>query len=146
VVHSAVAGRDYEILVALPYHYRPQTEKRWPGIYLLDANLYFGLVVDMVRAMNIRVEICDELPDAFVVGIGYPVEGSLAESLHQVMHLRLRDFLASRELESEQFIQDHFPLTHPTESGDADRSCSSWNRSSSLSSMSSTRSTRRTGF
>jgi hypothetical protein len=35
-------------------------------IYVLDANLYFGLVVDMVRAMNIRVDFCNELPDAVV--------------------------------------------------------------------------------
>jgi hypothetical protein len=41
----------------------------------------------MVRAMNIRVDFCNELPDAFIVGIGYPVTGSLGEMLHQVMHL-----------------------------------------------------------
>jgi hypothetical protein len=93
LVHSAVAQQDYLISVALPFHYAEHAEKVWPVIYLLDANLYFGLVVDMVRAMNIRVAFCNELPDAFIVGIGYPVTGSLAEMLHQVMHLRLRDFV-----------------------------------------------------
>jgi hypothetical protein len=117
LVHSAVAQQDYLISIALPFHYAEHPEKVWPVIYLLDANLYFGLVVDMVRAMNIRVTFCNELPDAFIVGIGYPVTGSLAEMLHQVMHLRLRDFVRAREEGGEQFIQENFPLPDPITSG-----------------------------
>jgi hypothetical protein len=73
----------------------------------------------MVRAMNIRVEFCNELPDAFVVGIGYPVYGSLAEMLHQVMHRRMRDFVSMREEAGEQFMQEHFPVPAPIVSGNA---------------------------
>lgn len=120
VVHSAIAQQDYVVSVALPFHYGEDPEKVWPVIYVLDANLYFGMVVDMVRAMNIRVDICNEMPDAFIVGIGYPVSGTLAEMLHQVMHLRLRDFAPTREEGNEQFIQQHFPLAnHPIPSGNA---------------------------
>ncbi len=119
VVHSAVARQDYLVSVALPFHYAEHSEKVWPVIYVLDANLYFGLVVDMVRAMNIRVDLCNELPDAFVVGIGYPVTGSLAEMLHQVMHLRLRDFVRARDEGGEQFIQENFPVPDPITSGNA---------------------------
>ena len=56
VIHSASTDSDYQISVALPYHYDQESDGVWPVIYVLDANLYFGLVVDMVRAMNIRVE------------------------------------------------------------------------------------------
>jgi hypothetical protein len=119
VVHSSVAQQDYLISVALPFHYADHPEKLWPVIYVLDANLYFGLVVDMVRAMNIRVDFCSELPDAFIVGVGYPVNGSIAEMLHQVMHLRLRDFVRSRDEGGEQFIQEHFPLADVVASGNA---------------------------
>ena len=93
VIQSAIADSDYQISVALPYHYDDEADKVWPVIYVLDSNLYFGLVVDMVRTMNIRVEDCNELPDAFIVGVGYPVEGSLSTILHEVMHRRMRDFL-----------------------------------------------------
>jgi len=120
VVHSAIAQQDYVVSVALPFHYGEDPEKVWPVIYVLDANLYFGLVVDMVRAMNIRVDFCNELPNAFIVGIGYPVSGSLTEMLHQVMHLRLRDFVRAREEASEQFIQQSFPLTNSIASGNTE--------------------------
>lgn len=88
VIRSMSTDTDYQISVALPYHYDDDPDKVWPVIYLLDGNLYFGLVVDMVRAMNIRVDFCNELPDAFIVGIGYSIEGSLSAILHDVMHRR----------------------------------------------------------
>jgi len=119
VVHSASTDSDYQISVALPYHYDDNSDKVWPVIYVLDANLYFGLVVDMVRAMNIRVEFCNELPDAFIVGIGYPVEGSLSTILHEVMHRRLRDFLPDRDQDAETFIQQSFPVASPALAGQA---------------------------
>ena len=119
VMRSVSAERDYLISVALPYHYDEEPEKVWPVIYVLDGNLYFGMVVDMVRAMNIRVEGCNELPDAFVVGVGYPVEGSLSNMLHEVMHHRMRDFLPDRDRDAEQFIQEAFPVIRPDLAGEA---------------------------
>jgi hypothetical protein len=53
---------------------------------VLDGNMHFNMVVDMVRFMNIRVEFCNELPDVLIVGVGYPVAGTLTEMLHKVMH------------------------------------------------------------
>lgn len=70
VLHSAVANQDYLISVALPFGDMDHPDKTYPAIYVLDANLYFGMVVDIVRIMNIRVPFCNELPDASIVGIG----------------------------------------------------------------------------
>jgi predicted alpha/beta superfamily hydrolase len=119
LVHSASANDDYLISIALPFHYKERTEQNWPVIYVLDGNLHFGLVVDMVRFMNIRVGFCNELPDALVVGIGYQVSGTLTETLHQVMHLRLRDFTLERDEGGEAFMQEHFPIADPFPSGEA---------------------------
>jgi uncharacterized protein len=119
VLSSSVANQDYLISVALPFHYDERPDQTYPVIYVLDANLYFGMVVDIVRAMNIRVSFCNELPDAFVVGVGYPVNGSLLAMLHHVMHLRLRDFMEGRNEGAEQFIQEHFPIPKPIASGNA---------------------------
>src|SRR4029079_19254087 len=63
VLPSAMANQAYLISVALPFGYDEHLDKTYPVVYLLDANLYFGMVVDMVRAMNIRIPVCDELPD-----------------------------------------------------------------------------------
>jgi predicted alpha/beta superfamily hydrolase len=119
--HSAAVEQEYLISIALPFHYAEHPEKTYPVIYVLDANLFFGMVVEMVRVMNVRVPFCNELPDAIVVGIGYPVAGSLAESHAQVMHLRMRDFLPVRDEGAEQFIRDMFPIPARIASGGAGR-------------------------
>jgi predicted alpha/beta superfamily hydrolase len=117
VVRSALANDDYLISVALPFHCEEKTDEVWPVIYVLDGNMHFNMVVDMVRFMNIRVDFCNELPDAIVVGIGYPVTGTLIQMHHQVMHLRMRDLVLSRDAGGEEFMQKHFPLAATIPSG-----------------------------
>ena len=122
IVNSILAKDDYLISVALPFHYEERSGELWPVIYVLDGNMHFNMVVDMVRFMNIRVDFCNELPDAVVVGIGYPVTGALAEMHHRVMHhrvmhLRMRDFVLSRDRGGEKFMQEHFPLGTTIPSG-----------------------------
>ena len=116
-MHSALANDHYLISVALPFHYEDRTDEAWPVIYVLDGNFHFNMVVDMVRFMNIRVGFCNELPDALIVGIGYPVSGTLTEVFHRVMHLRMRDFVLGREASGEEFMQEHFPIAAPIPSG-----------------------------
>jgi uncharacterized protein len=117
VVYSAMANDSYLISVALPFHYDERPDIVWPVIFVLDGNMHFNMVVDMVRFMNIRVEFCNELPDALIVGIGYPVTGTLTDMLYHVMHLRMRDFVLGREESGEAFMQDHFPIAPPIPSG-----------------------------
>lgn len=118
-IQSAAVGQDYLISVALPFQYAERPDELYPVIYVLDANLYFGMVVEMVRTLTIRVPFCDEFPDAIIVGIGYPAHGSPTESHAQVMHLRMRDFLPVRDEGAEGFIQDVFPVQDRIESGNA---------------------------
>jgi len=120
-IHSYEVNQDYLISVALPFHYDKNPERRYPVIYLLDANLYFGMVVEMVRTMNIRVPFCNELPDAIIVGISYPASGTLAEIYSLVMHLRMRDFLPEVDDGAENFIQETFPIPTHIDSGGASR-------------------------
>lgn len=118
-IRSAAAGQEYCISIAFPFLYHESPKKTYPVIYVLDANLYFGMVVEMVRAMNVRVSFCNELPDAIIVGIGYLVSGSLAEAHAQVMHLRMRDFLPEASEWGEKFMQEHFPIPNHVDSGGA---------------------------
>jgi predicted alpha/beta superfamily hydrolase len=120
-LRSSVVDQEYLVSVALPFHYHERLEKTYPVIYVLDANLFFGMVVEMVRAMNLRLSFCSELPDAIIVGIGYPTNGSLAASHAQVMHLRMRDLTPARDAAAEKFIQEHFPVPHSVASGGASR-------------------------
>ncbi len=118
---SSVVGQEYLISVALPFHYDEHPEKTYPVIYVLDANLHFGMVVDMVRVMNYRIPFCNELPDAIIVGIGYPVIGTLTEIHNQVMHLRMRDFLPEASEWGEKFISENFPISYHVGAAGADR-------------------------
>jgi hypothetical protein len=118
-IWSAAVGQEYLISVALHFRYGERPEKNYPVIYVLDSNLFFGMVVDMVRVMNVRVPFCNELPDAIIVGIGYPASGSLVESHAQIMHLRMRDFLPVSDEWAEKFIQENFPISKPLTGGGA---------------------------
>ncbi|MBZ0283411.1 MAG: S9 family peptidase [Anaerolineae bacterium] len=116
-VRSAAVGQEYCISIALPPSYRDQPNKSYPVIYLLDANLYFGMVTEMVRAMNFRVPFCDELPDALIVGIGYPVSGSLPDIFDQFIQLRTRDLLPAVDEDAEKAMRELFPRLDRVESG-----------------------------
>ena len=63
--HSALLQDDLKISVSLPHSYRYQPEQFFPVLYVLDADLFFGLVTDMTRLMHID-EAC---PEIIVVGI-----------------------------------------------------------------------------
>lgn len=120
-LHSAAVDQDYLISVALPFRYAECPDETYPVVYVLDGDLYFGMVVEMARTLAIRVPFCSEFPDVIVVGVGYPSHGSPAESHAQVMHLRMRDFLPVRDEGAEGFIQDIFPVQERVASGGADR-------------------------
>jgi predicted alpha/beta superfamily hydrolase len=118
-LRSSAVDKDYLISVARPFGYDEHPESRYPVIYVLDANMSFGIVVETMRILNIRVPWSKEFPDAIVVGIGYPLSGSLTEIYHQMLHLRMRDFLPRRDEGAEKFIQDTFPVSASVVSGGA---------------------------
>jgi hypothetical protein len=118
-LRSAIVDQEYLISVALPFRYAEHPDKTYPVIYVLDANMSFGIVVETMRLLNIRVPWSKEFPDTILVGIGYPLSGSLAEIYHQMLHLRMRDFLPKRDVEAEKFIQETFPVSESVISGGA---------------------------
>lgn len=73
--YSAAIDEKFRIFVASPTFVEPG--KKYPVIYVLDANGVFGSVMEMVRLQAFTGEI----PTAFVVGIGYAVDHGLAGAL-----------------------------------------------------------------
>lgn len=117
LVRASNIDQEFLISIALPYHYAEHTDKTYPVIYILDGNWYFGMVVDMVRVMNIRVPFCNELPDAIIVAIGYPNRESLDETQLQILHRRSRDFTLTRDVDSENWMRSTFPTDDPIPTG-----------------------------
>jgi uncharacterized protein len=87
-IKSKIVNQEYRVSIALPYSYASKPRKRYPVIYLTDANFYFGMVTELTRIMP----ICGGVPETIVVGIGYPVDEPLDAAFKQIGSLRDRDF------------------------------------------------------
>ena len=70
ILHSSTNEQDYQIDVALPENYASEASKTYPVIYVLDGNAWFGVTTTITRMLAFG----NELPDAIVVGIGYPTD------------------------------------------------------------------------
>lgn len=84
-VSSDTIGDQFKISIALPKDYA-DTSRKYPAVYLLDANIFFGLVTETARLLQFGQEI----PDCIIVGIGYPDDT-------QHLGLRCRDLTPSRD-------------------------------------------------
>jgi uncharacterized protein len=97
-INSRSTQFEYRISVALPRSYRSNPRKRYPSLYLLDANDHFGLVSQLTRTM-----VGPQFPETIVVGIGYPVDDEQwATSVH-VGKLRFSDLtpVVDRKMEAD---------------------------------------------
>lgn len=81
---SDVTGESFEVWVGHPlqgWASRPGDPPRL--LFLLDANLFFGLAVEMTRLMH---TLFGELPPILVVGIAYPDVDPVRQSLIRTGH------------------------------------------------------------
>jgi hypothetical protein len=70
---SAIVGDTYRILVRLPPDYDESPSRRYPVIYQLDATS-FGPQFDVTAGHASDLAARDEIPEAIVVGVGYPYD------------------------------------------------------------------------
>ena len=121
---SEFTRRTYRISIAFPYASLEapdanwpfdQPLKKWPVIYLIDANFYFGLVTDMVRAMA----WCGRPTDAIIVGICYEEQNDPQQAWHTAAAERARDLtpVCSEQYEASMSAW----LKRTIETGGADR-------------------------
>jgi len=78
----STVSREYHLSVALPYGYET-SQKTYPVIYVLDADIYMGMTV----ALTPLNHWFSKAPDAIIVGISYGME-----SYDQWVELREIDF------------------------------------------------------
>jgi predicted alpha/beta superfamily hydrolase len=81
LLKSGIVGQEYIISVWLPPSYE-ESERTYPVLYVLDANICFGLAADIVISLIFGREI----PEIILVGIGYPIR-----SYRDWLSLRARD-------------------------------------------------------
>jgi len=119
---STHTGRNYRITVGLPYAYpKPRIKgwpfddvpAKWPVVYLLDADWYFGMVTDMIRVMARG----GNTTEAIVVGIGYPEGPDFQEAIREQHARRCIDLTPVRWERTEKYWSE--TVKRPSPTGDA---------------------------
>lgn len=122
MMDSHHTGRKYRITVGLPLGYTSSpteswpfnnTPAKWPTVYVLDGNWYFGMVTDMIRPMA----WCGSTTDAIVVGIGYPEDSDPIEAFRESFTRRDHDLTPVRDDEVASLMEKQ--QKRPTPNGDA---------------------------
>ncbi len=71
-IHSEIVNDDFEIYVPLPYHYYRKDTATYPVLFVLDANISFGIADNVSHILG---TLNKEIPDIIIVGIAYPIKG-----------------------------------------------------------------------
>lgn len=82
-LHSTAVNDDFEIMVGLPFGYE-RTDTSYKVLYVLDANVTFGMVNDIQTLISFE----PENPAMIIVGIGYKDFGNWIQK-------RARDYMPS---------------------------------------------------
>ena len=67
-VPDPVSGRDYEVFVSLPASYEAEPQRRYPTIYVTDADYSFPILRQMARRINLDGPVIQEF---ILVGLSY---------------------------------------------------------------------------
>jgi predicted alpha/beta superfamily hydrolase len=67
-VPDPVSGRDYEVFVSLPASYETSPQRRYPVLYVTDADYAFPIIRQIARRMNLDGPVIEEF---ILVGLSY---------------------------------------------------------------------------
>jgi len=79
-VHSARLGRDYVVSVAVPKAYAEQPERRYPVLFVTDANFFFPVVHAIWQMLDGAIDT------PILVGIGPPPDAPRDDILRRRVH------------------------------------------------------------
>lgn len=67
-VPDPVSGREYEVFVSLPASYETSPERRYPVLYVTDADYAFPIIRQIARRVNLEGTVIEEF---ILVGLSY---------------------------------------------------------------------------
>lgn len=67
-VPDPVSGRDYEVFVSLPASYETSPDRRYPVLYVTDADYAFPILRQIARRVNLEGPVIEEF---ILVGLSY---------------------------------------------------------------------------
>lgn len=88
-VPDPVSGRDYQVFVALPPGYDAEPQRRYPVLYVTDADYAFPIIRMIVRRVNLNGPVIE---DFILVGLSYAVgEGGAASRARDYTPVAVND-------------------------------------------------------
>lgn len=76
-VPDPVSGRDYQVFVSLPASYEAEPNRRYPVLYVTDADYSFPIIRQIARRVNLEGPVIEEF---ILVGLSYAEGDSGADS------------------------------------------------------------------
>ncbi len=67
-VPDPVSGRDYEVFVSLPASYEAEPNRRYPVVYVTDADYAFPIIRQVARRVNLNGPVIEEF---ILIGLSY---------------------------------------------------------------------------
>lgn len=88
-VPDPVSGRRYEVFVSLPAGYDARPERRYPVLYVTDADYAFPIIRQMARRLNLDEPVIE---DFILVGLSYAVgEGGMTSRTRDYTPVAIND-------------------------------------------------------
>ncbi|MGA0544017.1 alpha/beta hydrolase [Brevundimonas sp. VNH65] len=112
-IPDPVSGRRYEVFVSLPSSYKSSPERRYPVLYVTDADYAFPIIRLITRRVNLNGPRVEEF---ILVGLSYAVdESGMASRARDYTPVRINDrtgggaaYQAYLKAEVLPFIEDRF--------------------------------------
>ncbi|MEG2314152.1 MAG: alpha/beta hydrolase, partial [Brevundimonas sp.] len=88
-VPDPVSNRDYDIFVSLPASYEAEPNRRYPVLYVTDADYAFPIIRQIARRVNLDGPVIEEF---ILVGLSYAVgEGGMSSRTRDYTPVRIND-------------------------------------------------------
>ncbi|WP_312784073.1 alpha/beta hydrolase-fold protein [Brevundimonas sp.] len=112
-VPDPVSGRDYEVFVSLPASYEAEPNRRYPVLYVTDADYAFPIIRQIARRVNLDGPVIEEF---ILVGLSYAVgEGGMRSRTRDYTPVRINDrtgggaaYQTYLKTQALPFIEDRF--------------------------------------
>ncbi len=112
-VPDPVSGRNYEVFVSLPASYEAEPNRRYPVLYVTDADYAFPIIRQIARRVNLDGPVIEEF---ILVGLSYAVgEGGMSSRTRDYTPVRINDrtgggaaYQAYLKTQALPFIEDRF--------------------------------------
>lgn len=92
-VPDPVSGREYKVFVSLPPSYETQPDRRYPVLYVTDADYAFPIIRQIARRVNLDEPRIEEF---ILVGLSYAVgEGGMDSRTRDYTPVRINERTAA---------------------------------------------------